>query len=467
MSENKNYKASDEERADQWMREAMAGHRVEPAPQLWKGISRKLLWREILRFNFTNLSLKHWMAGVSGLLLVTSVIYFGVTDPEPQTRPLPSAEVIKTVAARQVNSCQSANAGTMSDMRTEPAVAGKHPQPETALAHAGASGPSVYHTSPSGRTSGASLAVVNSVPSVKNSAPEILPGFSPIQEVKTLNQTVKIARILPLEATMFALSTHTDTIITISNASGVFKFRKTRQTASGFFSANLGITPELAFYEEPEVYSRMNYWLSGGITWHISRFSVATGLNLGYVFDQGKYKVEYKSNDSIGYFTGVVSYTIGPSNEILFNTQTVNVYDSLNHAGDYRTKNRYTYLQIPLLAGYRFFESGKFSITFQAGPAIALLLGSRKSDPVIEYANARIIRVDDDTPSRLALNWQVWANLYCEMRLTRKIGVYFEPSFKYYLKPMVTSEDIQYKAPWTIGLGIGVQFNFGQKPSKP
>jgi hypothetical protein len=245
------------------------------------------------------------------------------------------------------------------------------------------------------------------------------------------------------------------------------KFRKNRPGANRFFSANLGITPELAFYDEPDVYSKTNFWFNAGVTYHISRFSVATGFDLGYVYDEGKYKVEYKSRDSVGYFNGVTSFIIGSNNEIIYNTQAVNVYDSLQHLSDYRTKNRYSYLQIPLLLGYRIFESGWASITFQAGPSVSFLLGTRKSDPVIEYRNARIIRVDDNTPERIHVNWQIWANLYFEMRMNKLVSIYLQPSFKYYLKPMVFQENVTYKAPWTIGLGVGLQFNFGQKKTKP
>jgi hypothetical protein len=163
----------------------------------------------------------------------------------------------------------------------------------------------------------------------------------------------------------------------------------------------------------------------------------------------------------------LTSYSIGNDGEIHYNTQTVSVYDSLQHQSDYRTNNRYAYLQVPLLFGYRLFESNRVSLTFEAGPAVSVLLGSRKSDPVINYQNATIIRVDDDTPVRRSVNWQVWANLYLELRMTRQISLYFEPGFKYYLKPMAEQEGVTFKAPLTVGLGVGLQFNFGQKKTRP
>lgn len=276
-----------------------------------------------------------------------------------------------------------------------------------------------------------------------------------------------ITRISPFGTALFDLSPGADTIITITNANGTVKFRKSVPGASRFFSANLGITPEIACYAEPVVYSKMNFWLDGRLTYHISRFSVATGFGLGYVFDEGAYRVEYKSLDSVGYFNSVTSYSVGNNNEIIYNTQSVSVYDSLQHLNDYRTKNRYSYLQVPLLVGYRFFESSRVSLTFQVGPAVSFLLATHKSDPVIEYSNATIIRVDNETPTRIQTNWQIWANLYFEMRINKIASIYLEPTFKYYLKPLVSQENVKYKAPWTIGMGVGLQLNFGQKTKSP
>jgi hypothetical protein len=297
--------------------------------------------------------------------------------------------------------------------------------------------------------------------------PDVDLQYLPSSTDADLASTAGITRISPVTATLSGISPGTDTVITITNAAGIVKFRKNEPVTNRFFSANLGITPELAFYSEPEVYSKTNFWLNGGVTYHISRFSVGSGFGLGYVYDEGKYRVEYKSNDSIGYYTGVTSYVVGTDNEITYLTQTINVYDSLMHLADSRTQNRYSYLQVPLLLGYRIFESNRVSLTFQVGPAVSILLGSRKSDPVIEYSNARIIRVDNETPSRIHTNWQIWANLYFEMRMNKQVSIFLEPSFKYYLKPMVTQENVTFKAPWTIGLGVGLQVNFGPKKTSP
>ena len=85
---------------------------------------------------------------------------------------------------------------------------------------------------------------------------------------------------------------------------------------------------------------------------------------------------------------------------------------------------------------------------------------------MINYQNARIVRVDEQTPDRLKTNWEIWAELYFEYRITRKLSLYLEPSLKYYMNPTVNQE-VSGSPPWTLGLGFGLQFNFEPKKRKP
>jgi hypothetical protein len=78
MNDESKFRAFDEGRMDELLRQTVEGHRIEPSPGLWKAISRKLLWREISRLNFKNLSTGYWIAGVAGLLVITSVVYMGL-----------------------------------------------------------------------------------------------------------------------------------------------------------------------------------------------------------------------------------------------------------------------------------------------------------------------------------------------------------------------------------------------------
>jgi hypothetical protein len=470
MNDKLDMKAFDDGGADQFLRETMEGHLVAPRKAVWKGISRNLLWKELIHINFTNVSWKFWMAGSVGLIVVISAIYFGFPDMTPgkpastgRETFIPGASSSGNVAARTSSGLKDGYTRKGAENSPDPNRPVQAPSVQTSTKTGIAPAHELLASGTRIRTKSGQTFLPESA-TVPAAPDEISWNPSPDNG---LAANTGIYRVSPLTATLSYALPGTDTIITITNPMGVIKFTKTKTGTDRFFSANLGITPEIAFYSEPEVYSKTNFWLNGEVTYHISRFTIASGFGLGYVYDEGDYRVEYKSQDSIGYFTGVTSYTVGINNEIIYNTHTVNVYDSLQHLDDFRTRNRYSYLQVPLLLGYRFFETNRISLSFQTGPAISILLGSRQSDPVIEYSNATIIRVDDNTPARVKTNWQIWANLYLEMRMNKNVSLFLEPSFKYYFKPMVTQENGTGKSPWTIGLGVGIQFNFGHKKMTP
>ena len=471
MNEKLNFKAVNEDGMDEFLRNTIEGYRVEPKPSLWKSISRKLLWREISHFNFTNIPIKVWVTGALGLIILAGAIYNIV----PSRPPSDVQMAIPTSAAiRNANSPVREVASTSST----PFVKDNHPATVGVKVRNTANQESSFEK-PTETTSPKvykSLAYANALPNstVSHQTPDnaVSPELShamPLEntDIETSVVQTDISLIVPFETALLVINPHVDTILTINTANGISRFLKTKPSATQFLSVNLGVVPEMSFYSEPEDYSKVNVWINGGLSWHFSRFSLSTGIGLGYVYDKSKYGVEYKSNDSVGYFTNVLSYTTGVNNEIIYNTINKIIYDSLIHKNDYRTMNRYAYLQVPLLLGYRLYESGRMSLTFQTGPAISFLLGTRKSAPVIEYENARIIRIDDNTPSRVSTNWQLWGDLLLEIRMNRKISIYVEPSCKYFLNPMVEQENFRVNAPWSVGLGVGMQFNFAPKKKNP
>ena len=481
MNNNRNFNSFEEGGMDEFMRKAVDGHSVEPEPGLWKGISRTMLWRELLHFNFTNVSIKTRVAGGAGLLLLAVALYFLFHG---------SPSDISSASSPAVIPSRSAPVHPTAPSSAIPSGAGNHASNPVNIPHTGDGVPmrdiqnspytgtdanSVQYASNKPRqTAGAQTPAgypgqdYSSGTAPQRSAPAQYPAGSGSPVVLLPDAgTTGISRVEPVETKLLPGNPYADTIITIRNFNGISSYLKTKQDAVRFFSASFGIVPEVSFYNTPESYSKLNVWANGGLTFHFSRFSLSTGIGLGYVYNQGSYKVEYKSNDSVGYFTSVVSYTVGTNNEIKYTTITKSVYDSLIHQDDYRTMNRYTYLQIPLLVGYRLAETGRVSLTLRAGPALSFLVSSRNSNTVIEYANARIIRTDDQTPSPMHSNWQMWGDLLIEIRMNKKTSIYFAPSCKYYLTPMADQENTSFKAPWSVGLGVGIQFNFAPKRNNP
>jgi hypothetical protein len=165
----------------------------------------------------------------------------------------------------------------------------------------------------------------------------------------------------------------------------------------------------------------------------------------------------------------VVSFAVNQQNpsQIDYVTQQVIVYDSLQHIADDRTRNRYTYLQVPFFAGFRILETNRLGLTVYTGPMVSFLIGKKEAQPVIDYPNARIIRIDNNTPIRVKTSWQLWLGLRLDYKISKEFSLYAEPNYKYYFKPVSEQKEGIAKNPYSIGLGIGIQYNFGRKINKP
>lgn len=235
-----------------------------------------------------------------------------------------------------------------------------------------------------------------------------------------------------------------------------------------FFSASLSVSPEMSIYKSNTTNYEMNCWMNLGAAYHISGFSVASGISLGYVFDDGKYRVDYQSKDSIGYYESVTGFTVNPENpgEIIYTIVLKNVYDTILHVADDRTRNRYTYIQIPLLFGYRLLETSRFGLTLQAGPAVSFLIGKKEAQPSIDYPNARIIRITDNTPVRNSVSWQLWVSLRLDYQITRRFSLFAEPTYRYSFKVYQPGTEGTTTNTNSFGLGIGVQYNFGSRNTR-
>jgi len=449
MEDNRKYQAEEDHLMDDMFRNSLSGKSIEPPPDLWKSISRKLLWKEIAHFNFTNFSKPLLISGAAAVVLITTMIFVLIRPehlPEPQTCSTPVPE--------------NAQLSSSSSSRNHPAVPTNR---------------SVSQPIPSATPGYTPLITFNTKYHQKNQVMNTATGAPVIVETesqtfllqKETDQNTKATYtyLNSLEGPDLLSGIGTDTLTIIVPGKLPLNVLKEKIPTPNFFSASLGVAPEMAFYKTSYSYTEMNFWVNLNATYHISRFSIGTGISYGQVNDDGIYRVEYKAKDSVGYFNDVISFTVNPENpsEISFITQVRNVYDSVSHIADDRTRNRYTYIKIPLLLGYRLVETQHFGLDIIAGPAVSFLIGSKEASPVIDYPNARIIRIEDETPSRIQTSWQIWVALHLDYQINKKLSVFAEPSYTYSFKVYGQNGEGVTGNPYAIGLGIGVKYIFGSQ----
>lgn len=175
--------------------------------------------------------------------------------------------------------------------------------------------------------------------------------------------------------------------------------------------------------------------------------------------DNGRYMINYNSWDSLGYYNRVVSFSPDPDNPgtIKFNTEVEGVYDSIDHALETKTINKYAYLQIPLMAGYQIYSNRLMTISLKAGPVFSLLMGSNEPAAIFNIDGANLQSIDNLSTTRVSSNWQIVAGLGVGFHLSRSLTFLAEPTYKTYLRPVYRNHSTK---PQSIGIKAGLLYRF-------
>ncbi len=191
-----------------------------------------------------------------------------------------------------------------------------------------------------------------------------------------------------------------------------------------------------------------------------NRFFIQSGLSIRSTSDEGNYSVAF--NRHLGTYEDVYLVTFDSTeNGVIptYHTQTVDVYDTVDHYLISETKARYTYLEIPVLAGYRF-DLGRVSFFAKGGPTASFLVA--KSVPGAENPeqDARIVNVDYQIPARTTVNWQLQIGAGIDYRLSDKVSFGLEPTLRVGLKPEYSLENGSPARGLSYGLRAGLKYNF-------
>jgi hypothetical protein len=456
MENNRNFGADDDHNLDGLFRESLNNHEVEPSSGVWKGISRRLMWKEIARFNLTNITRIGWIGGTSVAVVIGIATYFLIkTDAEPAPSGVHETTVVLEPAPVATVASPVARPSS-APAPVQPHVSGKQTPAGPAVAtSSGFSQAEETPVAPEASEPKPSTALVSTPSAVTLVTPGA--GLTTTPGIRYLDVVQP-----PPDLTEGVLA---DTLRLSVPGFGDRLILREKTPVPNFFSAGLSVSPEVSFYRSSTADYQMNGWLNLEATYHISRFSIASGVSVGYVSDQGNYRIDYRSRDSVGYYESVTGFTVNPDNpqEIIYTTELMNVYDSLYHVADDRTQNRFTYIQIPLLFGYRFFETSRLGLTLQAGPAVSFLTGRREAEPYINYPHARIIRITDNTPARTPVSWQLWLSVRVDYQITKQLSLFAEPTYKYSFRVYEPNSEGKTTGANSIGLGIGIQYNFGNR----
>jgi hypothetical protein len=131
------------------------------------------------------------------------------------------------------------------------------------------------------------------------------------------------------------------------------------------------------------------------------------------------------------------------------------VWDSLMKLDNSKIVKRYTYLQVPLILGYDFWNNDQFSIGARVGPILSVLLYTKQLSDNYDPGKNKIILINQISPERIQTNWQIVAGLTLGFGNSRRIGIEFEPEVRYYFNSVYEKSESNEK-PWSLGFRIAL-----------
>jgi hypothetical protein len=218
-------------------------------------------------------------------------------------------------------------------------------------------------------------------------------------------------------------------------------------------------TPEVSFFNDDSIPNQRIYTFDVTARWKKNEFFIESGLGLSFSTDDGKYAIDYEQY--LGTYDDVynVTFDTTQSGDIVANyhTNEVNVYDSISQYKVDQTKNKYTYLQIPVYIGFQR-QIDRFGWFVKGGPILSLMMNKNIPDPDAGYN--RIIGLDQQIAGRVDMHWQMAFSLGITYQLSEKVSFALEPTFRYYLNSQYERKYITTRHPYSLGLRTGLLFNF-------
>jgi hypothetical protein len=228
--------------------------------------------------------------------------------------------------------------------------------------------------------------------------------------------------------------------------------KKTKMNREWFLSMAAQYSPEYMFNTLEDSKFINNFGVEGMFIF--GNYSVRTGICFSIGKGTNELAVEY--NDFLGSYQKLDSMSFAWDGSIQnyipsFYMSNQEVWDSLMKVDSLKVVKRYTYLQIPLVLGYDFIHSGRFSLGFRAGPLLSILINSKQLSAEYDPGKKKIIQVNSVTPGQVDLNWQVMAGINATLRISRRFLFELEPMAKYYFNSVYEKADIT-KKPWSLGI---------------
>lgn len=224
-----------------------------------------------------------------------------------------------------------------------------------------------------------------------------------------------------------------------------------------------GVVAEAGAIYYPATEDRFTWATEASIGVKAEKFYFETGIGYRFVDERGSYKIDFRTQDSVGYYNHVTSFDIDPQNpdKIVLNYKKTTVFDSVDHIAYTAPLYKYDYITLPLRVGYRFFNKKNIFVSLEAGVEYSYLARSFIPESDFYYEGSDVVKIVNQTPVRVTNNWKYLLSVRVGIRLNKSITIAAQPEFSKYVNSVYTNgSDGKVLKPYMMNLRIGIYFDF-------
>lgn len=207
---------------------------------------------------------------------------------------------------------------------------------------------------------------------------------------------------------------------------------------------------------------KLKYWYSVDLSvlFQRNRFSVETGLGIGFSKDKIDFSYNYLTNELIHTYVYVDSIYYDPiTGTTQYFTTTVDVYDSIPYSKQTSSETKYTYLQIPLELGYEILKNEKYSLCIKAGITYFTEINRKETRPDIYHENSRITSYNSYEIIRKKEFFRMSGGLEFRWGINSKLRFTAKPTFNYFFNQIYDNE-YNRENPIALGIRFGLYYKF-------
>jgi hypothetical protein len=197
-------------------------------------------------------------------------------------------------------------------------------------------------------------------------------------------------------------------------------------------------------------------------TFYRGRTSIRTGAGISVSEGLTEKSVEY--NEFLGTYNKLDSITFiynESAGDFYANihTSNENVWDSLSIYDSTEIIKRYTYLQIPLILGFDFWQKGRMTVGVRVGTIMSVMLKSKQLTGEYNAGANQVVGISQLSPDQVSMNWQAVGGINGTLMLNRRLYLEIEPQAKYYYQSIYEKSGYE-KKPWSVGLRTAIMYKF-------